>query len=121
MTIIGSEIIGNTGLALKGGHTMVIDSKVTGTGETQNTPAYSLSGFTDTGDGIYLETNYPWDVSVEIYGTSTVRGAAQAVRVFATDATNASVTIYGGTFSSDVAQFVADGSTYDAATFTVTT
>lgn len=115
MTITGSTIIGNTGLALKGGHTTVIDSTVTGTGaEGITAPAYSNSGFADTGDGIYIEANYPWDVSAEVYGTSKVTGAALSVRIFEENVTNAWVKIYGGTFSSDILAFVGEGTTCTA-------
>ena len=115
MTITGSTIIGNTGLALKGGHTTVIDSTVTGTGKEGITePAYSKSGFADTGDGIYIEANYPWDVSAEVYGTSKVTGAALSVRIFEENVTNAWVKIYGGTFSSDITAFAGEGTTCTA-------
>ena len=61
-------------------------------------------------------------MSAEVYGSSQVTSQkALAVRIYMADATNAAVTIYGGTFSSDVAQFVAEGSTYNPNNFTVTT
>ena len=115
MTITGSTIIGNTGLALKGGHTTVIDSTVTGTGKEGITePVYSKSGFADTGDGIYIEANYPWDVSAQVYGTSKVTGAALSVRIFEENVTNAWVKLYGGTFSSDITAFAGNGTTCTA-------
>lgn len=112
MTIINSEIKGNTAIALKGGDTKVIDSTVLGTGDyATNDPAYSKSGFTDTGDGIYVEANYDWTVSVEISGNSEVTGnkEAQAVRQYEADAENASVVISGGKYSSDVSAYLAEG------------
>lgn len=121
MTITGSTIIGNTGLALKGGQTTVIDSVITGTGEHGITePVYSNSGFADTGDGIYLETNYEWAVSAQVYGTSVVKGGTKvaaevtnttlAVRIYE-PADDASVRIYGGTFNSNVTAFAGNGTT----------
>ena len=122
MTISQNSVItGFTGLAVKGGTVNVINSTVNGIGTTHTPPAFSNSGWTDTGDGIYVETNYGWEAVVNIGGVSTVTSIAadsQAVRKHDIDATHASINITGGTFSSNVEQYCAPGYAvvHDAAT-----
>jgi hypothetical protein len=54
-------------MAIKGGDIRIKSSTITGTG-----PAFvgelkpSGSGFVDTGDGIYIEANYDYPVTLEI-------------------------------------------------------
>ena len=64
------------------------------------------SGFNDTGDGIYVETNYGYDIELEIYGGvisayDTADGAL-ALRVYEEDAENVSVKVYGGEFNTGI-------------------
>lgn len=114
----GSVIEGYTALAIKGGTVRVIDSTITGTGEKQ--PAdYAVSGFTDTGDAIYIETNYEHEIVLDISVTTgdtyvgetfvTATDGGYALQVYKPDADNVSVTIHGGIFSSDVSKYLADG------------
>lgn len=84
LTIYNCDITGYTGIAIKGG-TVVIDGEkvkdgenaetggtvITGTGEKQ-TPGTANSGFTDTGDAIYIETNYEYPVELTISGDTTL-------------------------------------------------
>ena len=64
LTISNDSVIsGLTGVAMKGGHLTVIDSTVSGTGVTgvvdmSANPTLSGSGWLDSGDGIYIETDY---------------------------------------------------------------
>ena len=69
--ICRSELTGITGIAVKGGTVNITDSTVTGTGPHANAAA-SGSGWADTGDGIYVEAVYDWNVSVSVNGESTV-------------------------------------------------
>lgn len=110
LTILDSSIEGYTGLALKGGQIRLVNTKVNGTG-TGTYPSYDNSGWTDTGDGIYVECNYGWPISVEITGCTVTSDYCFALRKFEVEAEHASVVIYSGTFDSDVSAFVASGST----------
>ncbi len=104
----GSVISGITGIAMKGGDLTVIDSTVrgTGTGDDISTPVEPLgkSGWTDTGDGIYAETNYGHNINITISGNSTISCAdekAFAVREFQL-VDNVNWFITGGKFSTNV-------------------
>lgn len=91
----GSNLSGYTGLVLKGGSTTVIDSTIHGTGE-QNVPtSVSGSGFNDTGDAIYIESNYGGEILLEINGDCTITSDdAQDLRVYPDDS-NVKVTVNG--------------------------
>lgn len=120
MTVTNSVLEGITGLVVKGGHVELISSEVRGTGPAGE-PAYNPNGFSDTGDGIYVEANYETEISVELYGNCKVTSAnALAVRKYMPDATNATIAIYGGNFSSSVSDYIAEGATSDNGGFTVT-
>lgn len=115
LTVSNSTVKGNTGIAVKGGTVNVIDSTVNGIGTVHDAPAYNNSGFSDTGDGIYLEASYEWTSVINISGsgtniTSSVSGS-KAVRLYEEDAENASILISGGSFSSDVTAYLAEGVT----------
>lgn len=101
----GSSVSGYTGLTVKGGSVQILDSSIAGTG-AQNTPTSApMSGFNDTGDAIYIESNYGTEILVEIRGNSIVDSTyAQALRIFP-NSSNVKVSIYGGTFSSDVSEY----------------
>ena len=80
LTIYNCTVTGYTGIAIKGG-TVTIDGEktkdgenaevggtvITGTGAKQ-TPGTANSGFTDTGDAIYVETNYNYPIDLTIGG-----------------------------------------------------
>lgn len=105
LTISGSTISGYTGLALKGGYITIRKSVITGTGARQN-PIYGGSGWSDTGDGVYVEANYDWNTVVEIHDSTVTSTYGYAVQKFMPDAANASITVYSGTFSTDVTNFI---------------
>ena len=109
LCISGSTLTGYTGLALKGGTTRIMDSTVIGTGKEQEPVTAGMSGFNDTGDGVYIESNYDGEIRLEISGDSVIRSEqALALRIFPrTD--NVSVAIHGGRFSSDVSDHCAPG------------
>lgn len=113
-----SNIEGYTGIAVKGGTVHITDSTVTGTGEYSPLPEdpsqLPMSGWWDTGDGVYLEANYSqWQTSVFISGESTkITGTKEgtlAVRLYPANASQASIKIGGGVFSSDVTPFLKEG------------
>lgn len=107
MVIQNCEITGYTGIAVKGGTVRIENSAVTGTGKGAE-PGFSAGGWTDTGDGVYVETNYGWPIAVEITGSSTVQAAdgGQAVRQYQSDAGHAVIAVTGGVYSDDVAAFL---------------
>lgn len=66
-TIYGCTIRGYTGIAVKGGTVNIYASEITGTGEHAEAGA-SSSGWTDTGDGVYVEASYGWGATVVLRG-----------------------------------------------------
>lgn len=103
LTIYNSIISGPTGIALKGGSAEIVDSEITGHGPQLLTPEFANSGYADTGDAIYIETNYGYGISLVIRGDKTVLTSDHnhSIRVFEEDATNVSVTIHAGTFQEE--------------------
>jgi len=111
MTIIGSELTGYNGIVLKGGTTTIRNCTITGTGAPPVSMGYSESGYTDTGDGVYLEANYDWDTLVEIYDSNVAAtGGGVAVRKYEMDVKHANIIVYSGQFSHDVQSYLDDGS-----------
>ena len=111
LTIYSSTVSGYTAIALKAGSAKIIDSTIAGTGE-HNTPAFGNSGFSDTGDAVYIETGYGHDISLEIDGTSILTSTyGQSLRVFEENAPFVKINIISGVF--DEAQpdeYIAEGS-----------
>ena len=111
----GSTLTGNTAIVMKGGDLEIIDSTVHGIGEAKE-PAYSQSGFEETGDAILIDCSYNAKINVNVSGNSDITSANnKAVRVFvpAGYENHATVILTGGTYSSDVSEFVAEGYIYD--------
>ena len=113
----GSVITGYTGLVLKGGTTKVVDSTIHGTGAGigNGVPEVSLSGFCDTGDAIYIESNYigyhGYDISLSVSGSSFVMSDSNlALRIYP-DNRAVGVSVSGGTFSSPIADEYLVGNT----------
>ena len=123
LSIYNSTLSGHTGLALKGGTLAIHDSTVRGTGQREE-PAFIGSGFSDTGDALYVETGYGYDIAVEIHGNSKLESAkAYSLEVFDANAPFVNVTIYGGTFNHEQPQhYIHSGSIQqqDSAGWTVT-
>jgi len=117
--VTDSTLTGYTGVAIKGGELHVLDSTITGTGAAQN-PQYSQSGFTDTGDGIYIETNYDGDILLEISGGSRIESAySYSLQVFEPDAANVTVKIYNGVFDEEQpAEYIDEGSVQNGTAIT---
>lgn len=111
----GSTLTGNTAIVMKGGDLEIIDSTVHGIGEAKE-PAYSQSGFEETGDAVLIDCSYNVKINVSISGKSVITSDKNnAVRVFVPDGyeNHSTVTLTGGTYSSDVSEFVAEGYIYD--------
>lgn len=115
LTISESTIMGFTGMAVKGGDILIIDSVINGTGTTATVPTESMltgSGFVDTGDGIYVETDYKQPVTITISGDrSNVQSTAgNSLRVFP-EASYVDIIITGGSYKEDVSGYTAYGYT----------
>ena len=111
----GSTLTGNTAIVMKGGDLEIIDSTVHGIGEAKE-PAYSQSGFEETGDAILIDCSYNAKINVSITGKSVISSDQnKAVRTFVPDGyeNHTTVILTGGTYSSDVSEFVAKGYIYD--------
>lgn len=120
LSIDKCTLTGITGMAIKGGYVNVNNSVITGTGAPQNLPEdpedVPMSGWLDTGDGVYLETNYTdRETVITIMGEETVikctHADSKAVRMFPTGSTyaQAQIKILGGSFNTDVSDYLADG------------
>ena len=119
LTVYNSEVSGYTGMIIKGGSVSVVGSTVSGLGAKQ-APAFHNSGSADTGDGIYIETNYGGDILLEISGGSIIKSAdSDSLQVYEPAATNVTIRIYDGTF--DEAQpdeYIDEGSVQNGTTIT---
>ena len=112
LTIYNSEISGYTGIAVKGGTVNIIGSSVTGWGlGMDEVNKFSNSGYNDTGDAVYIETNYNYPVELNIsdlvtgFGENAVTIPATltsvkqyALRVYDPKADCVKVNIVSGTF-----------------------
>ena len=122
LTITDSEITGVTGIVVKGSNLVVNGEKtiISGTGPNVDPDTYytgatdDSSSLTETGDALYIESGYnDRDITVAVQGGSFTSANAQAVRMFIQNGEITSVKrevkVTGGTFSSDVSAYVADG------------
>ena len=109
LTIDGTKITSEgTGVAVKGG-TVVIkgDTIIRAAGE-KKAPAENNSGSTETGDAVYLEGNYGFDMSVSIEAGKFFSENGYAVQgAFLKD--NQQLSITGGYFNTDPVNFVDSG------------
>jgi len=119
LTIYNSTVSGYSGLAIKGGSVSVIGSTISGLGE-KRPPAFQNSGCADTGDGIYIETNYDGDILLEISGGSRIESAySYSLQVFEPDAANVTVKIYNGVFDEEQpAEYIDEGSVQNGTAIT---
>ena len=116
LSIKNSTVRGMTGLVIKSGKVNIIDSFVEGTADsnspvvTPNENNVSLSGFLDTGDGIYIESNYGRPIELTVSGQSKIIHNAPisyAVRVYP-EAEHVKVNLLGGSYSSDISYLVGE-------------
>ena len=111
VTIYHSTVSAYTAVAIKAGSVKIIDSIIEGTG-AYNEPAFENSGFSDTGDAVYIETGYGHDISLEIDGTSKLTSEnGQSIRVFEENAPFVKVNIISGEFDeAQPKEYIAEGS-----------
>ncbi len=81
--IKGSTLTGYTGLVVKGGTVYVDNCTVTGNGG--HAAAGSGGGWTDTGDGVYVEAVYNWNASVNVIGGTVNSTYGHALELFGKD------------------------------------
>lgn len=112
LTIYNSTVSGYTGLVIKGGDVSIVASTINGCG-AKNSAGFFGSGFADTGDAVYIETNYDYDIRLEISNamvTDTAGNEAKRVsllnstygyslQVYEADAENVTVKLCGGVFN----------------------
>lgn len=116
LTVSGSTLSGITGINIKGGNITVMDSKVMGLGTDDQVvdpevAGVAVSGSQDTGDGIYIESDYGYAITLTISGDCEIThtaSTAKAVRVYPA-AAHVKTNITGGIFDSDVTEYLADG------------
>lgn len=119
LTIEDSTITGTTGIVLKGSALVVKgDTTIHGTGENKVPDDYYTgtiggAGFNDTGDAVYVESGYnDRPIVVDIQGGTFTSDKAFAVRFFQKEGEQTTyertIEISGGTFSSDVSEFLTD-------------
>lgn len=113
LTIYNSTVSGYTGIAVKGGTVNIIGSVIQGQGAGMETvDAFAVSGFNDTGDAVYIETNYNYPIELNISDlvtgtgdnavtTSSILSSASryALRVYDSEASWVKVNIVSGSFS----------------------
>ena len=93
--IANSALTGITGFVAKGGTVNMQNCTVTGTGE-HVAAADSGGGWTDTGDGVYVEAVYNWNVSVNIVGGSVKSTYGHALELFGKDGAGAGSLVSSG-------------------------
>lgn len=113
LTIDGTTITGTTGVAVKGGTVNILNNaEITGTGVANPATAVN-SGVSNTGDALYVEGNYDREVSVNIINGTLSSTNGQAVQMLEVPAVSGEkeIVITGGTFSTDVTEFLHTGLT----------
>lgn len=110
-----STFTGNTGIAVKGGTVYLDNCVVTGRAEAALAGSFNNNGFTDTGAAVYLEAGYERDnIAVYITGeNSRITAEKQQALLLYHDAKDtktrkARIAVSGGTYSSDVKDYLAD-------------
>lgn len=115
-----STLTGGTGIVIKGGDLRITDCIVEGvfTGDLIQTPAVNKSGFSDTGDALYVDGSYDLPMNIVIEGDSALSvedGNSKSIRVFEPDGNTSSVvvTVTGGKYDNSVVDYVAEGYQYN--------
>lgn len=106
-----STVSGYVGVAIKGGSVRIVDSTIKGLGQKMD-PTSMGSGFTDTGDAVYIETNYGYEILLEIDGNSILESTySKSLQVYKADDPNVYVKIYSGSFKeTQPDSYIAEGS-----------
>lgn len=103
LTVYNSTVSGYSGVVIKGGTVTISGEKTLITGKgAERAPGFENSGFTDTGDGVYIETNYDHEILLEISGGSKITSHhGVSLQVYKSDAPNVAVKIYNGVFDQE--------------------
>lgn len=111
MLIKNCTLIADTGVVVKGGQVTIENSMIQGTGPA-NEPKHSKSGFSETGDAVYVEDTYVnqdgREIEVIINGKNTMLKStnAQAFRVFDGTTDKVFTALNAGKYSSDVTAYL---------------
>lgn len=104
---------GSTGIAVKGGSVYLDNCVVTGSAAAALAGSFNNNGFTDTGAAVYLEAGYERDnIAVYITGENTkiIAAKQEALLLYHdekdTNTRKARIAVSGGTYGSDVAEFL---------------
>ena len=100
MTIVNCTVTGYTGIAVKGGCVELYNSTVTGTGSYAEART-SRSGWTDTGDALYVEAAYDWSATAIVRGTGNTLNSTHgySVQLYNADGKGPGMLLVeGGTF-----------------------
>ena len=112
LTVLDSQVEGSTGIVLKGGTAVINNTTVNGTGGYAE-PTVEGNGFTNTGDAVYVETSYGYDIELRITGNSRLEhtdSRSCSLRVFKENATHVYVEIDGGVFAEKLPEeYLAEG------------
>ena len=111
MTLVDCKLTGDTAVVAKGGDMVLENCEITSTGGPLE-PEYQGSGFTQTGDAVFVDCSYGVSISVKITGNSTVTSQKNlAVRAFVPeDMTDcAEVKLYGGTYTPATSAIAPEG------------
>lgn len=90
LTVKDSTVTGCNGIVLKGGIAKLYKSEIVANGEYQE-PEVEGSGFTNTGDAIYIETSYGYEIQLYVSGDTILKhedNRCKSVRIFEEDADN---------------------------------
>ena len=83
LNIYNSTVTGHSGIAIKGGTVTVTKSTVVGTAtEGFQPPKANNSGSSNTGDGIYVETGYGYNISLTLVDCEVSSYHKLAVRIY---------------------------------------
>ena len=100
--IANSTLTGITGFVAKGGTVYMQNCTVTGTG-AHVAAAESGGGWTDTGDGVYVEAVYNWNVYVNVDGGTVSSTNGHALELFGKDGAGAGSLVSSGSTLAGVA------------------
>ncbi len=118
MTLKNCTIVGraDAGIVIKGGTVDIIDCTITAEGRFVEWGT-SVSGFADSGAGVYIEANYNWSVKVNISGNTVVSSEnSDAIRLtksaaYDSNGYEAKIVITGGAYTSAKTATYKDGET----------
>ena len=103
LTVYNCTVTGYNGIVVKGGTVNIMDSIVTGNGKetvTLEEGKFATSGYLDTADALYIETNYGYEIIVNISeGSKLDSKKGESLRVHDVNATNVLITVENSEFT----------------------